>query len=77
VKRCRHCGRTVWEQISGAPPNPLEGTGIYYHHHNGCRECFPYQQAEVDEDNPAQEWPVEPEPELVGMRPRTGERKPE
>jgi len=35
MKRCKHCGRTVWEQISGMPPTPCEGTGVFYHHHNG------------------------------------------
>ena len=63
ITRCKHCGRTVWEQISGAPPNPCAGTGIFFHHHNGDRLCFPYQMAEVDDDNPGQEWPVELEPE--------------
>jgi len=42
----------VWEQLP-------EGSGIYHHHHNWDRLCFPNQVAEVDEGNPRQEWPVE------------------
>lgn len=54
MTRCKHCGRTVWEQLPA-------GSGLWHHHHNWNRLCFPNQLAEVDEDNPEQEYPVEPE----------------
>ena len=69
MKRCKLCLRTVWEQVVGLPGRELEGTGIYYHHHNGSQLCFPNQVAEVDEDNPGQDYPVpvEPEPEKTAI----------
>ena len=60
--RCKHCGRRVYEQITGAPPRPCEGTGIYVHMHSNSAFCFPFQRAEVDEDNPGWEYEVPPEP---------------
>jgi len=63
--RCKNCGRTVWEQIIGAPGYEMVGTGNYFHHHNGSNMCFPYQVAEVDEDNPSQEYIPEPQLEVV------------
>jgi hypothetical protein len=69
MKRCKLCLRTVWDQYIGIPGRHLEPSGIYYHHHNGMRECYPYQVAEVDEDNPGQNYPVpvEPEPEKTAV----------
>jgi len=61
VKRCIHCGRTVWESLDCIPGQRPKGSGVYYHHHNGDRLCFPNQNAEVDKGNPGQEYPVEPE----------------
>lgn len=68
MMRCKNCGRTVWERISGLPGRENEGTGLYIHHHNGLDLCFPYLRAEVDTDLPHEEFRVpEPEPETIAQ----------
>jgi hypothetical protein len=45
------------------PPRPLEGSGIFIHLHNWNELCFPFQKAEVDDDNPGWDYPIVPQPE--------------
>lgn len=61
-KRCKNCGRTVWEQM-GQYKGEWVRTDIYFHHHNGSEYCYPYTRAEVDDDNPRQDYFYVPEPE--------------
>jgi hypothetical protein len=59
--RCKNCLRTVWEQASGLPGGLPQGSGNYYHHHNGSNMCFPFQVAEVDPNDSYEAMALEPE----------------